>query len=132
VDSAATEGKVLDFLVRRGLAQREEIIPETTLLGDLGIDGHDAADLLRDFAKEFDVDLSCLKLSRHFGGEEIGLLQGLHYFESLAYKVFQILFTGKTPEQRAGLLPITVKDLFTAARTGQWPNLSALDESLQH
>jgi hypothetical protein len=45
-------------------------ITASTRIGeDLGVDGDDAADLLRAFASHFHVDLATFQFARHFGAE---------------------------------------------------------------
>ena len=84
----------------------------TTLFGDLGIDGDDALEFLEAFAKEFDVDTSSLRVSDHFGPEGIPVTT---FFRWIA-----VAFRRGTPEARAGLQPITIGGLIGAARRGSW------------
>jgi len=85
----------------------------TTLLGDLGVDGMDAEELMESFAAEFHVDLSEWDHRRYFGPEG-----GFNPFAMLWTLLLYML--GQTPEQAAGLRPLTIGDLVAAASTGRW------------
>jgi hypothetical protein len=72
--------------------------PASRLLHDLGIDGDDAADLLRDYSTSFDVDMSGFDFDRFFGGEP---------------HLFNFGDSGSTAKDR--WLPLTVEDLYRSA-----------------
>lgn len=80
----------------------------TTLQGDLGVDGDDAAELIQAFGGTFDVDLSGFVFQRYFhpepllGCSPIGLLYWV---------------TGRTALR---VRPITIGDLVEAAEAHQW------------
>ena len=98
----------------------DSISQNTTLYGDLGIDGDDAVDLIADLKREFSIDFSDFLFDRHFGTE------GLTPFAFVQWFTYAIR-TG-TPEARAGLSPIRICDLVDAAQTGKWlglPNAAA-------
>ena len=87
--------QVRDFISRhQGIASRL-IRPEATLCHDLGIIGMDGIELLLEFSRVFDVDVSGVDAGRHFGNE--GLPAGFWPWEP-------------------PLVPITVSQLVTAAR----------------
>lgn len=89
----------------------EELEPETTLFGDLGVDGDDARDLLRAFARTFDVDLGAVPFHRHFGPEGFTPL-------ALGHWLAQVGRSG-SPEAKAGLQPVHLRDLVRAVEAGR-------------
>lgn len=91
---------------------KERLTPETTLFGDLGVDGDDGSELLRDFGREFSVDMAGCDLRRHFGPEGLPLWAPLYWLI--------LAFREGTPEQRARLEPITIADLARRAAAGRW------------
>jgi acyl carrier protein len=107
------ETRVHRFVAEQVGVPAEELSAATTLFGDLGVDGDDAAELFSAFKKTFRVDLETLDLSRHFGPEGLLPSAPVHWLR-------QLLSRG-TPEQRAGLVPITVGELVAAASAGSWP-----------
>ena len=80
--------------------------PEARLLQDLGVDGADGWELLREFGHRFGVDVSAFEHGRHFGPETgPSLLTWTHWS-----------LTGSWPR----VVPITVGDLEAARRSGHW------------
>jgi hypothetical protein len=104
--------RVVAFVAAQCGVSSDRIRPQTTLLGDLGIDGDDGIELLEQFADEFAVDLARCNPTRHFGPE------GLWPWAPI-YWLILALRRG-TPEQRARLSPISVADLIHAAEIGRW------------
>jgi hypothetical protein len=104
--------QVIAFVAAQSGVNQNDLRGTTTLLSDLGIDGDDADDFFTAFAATFIVDLSCLSLSAHFGPEGLPFSWPLHWL--------RYLFARGTPEQKAGLAPITVADLIKAAQLGRW------------
>lgn len=90
----------------------EHISPSTKIFGDLGVDGKEGSDLLVAFGERFNVDLSALDVTKHFGPE------GLWPWAPL-YWVLLWLRSG-TPEQKARVSPVTIADLVRAAESGKW------------
>jgi hypothetical protein len=74
-----------------------EVTPCTRLYDDLGVYGDDASDLLIEYGKRFNVDVSKFMAADYFKGEGIDMIGGLIR-----------LFSGK---QSAGLKTLTVNDL---------------------
>lgn len=110
--AAGLEQRVREFVARERAVPAERLRPDTTLFGDLGVDGDDAADLFAAFGREFGVDLRGLELGRHFGPEGLPPT-----FPSEWVRDF--LRSG-SPEQRAGLEPVAIADLVRAAVTKRW------------
>lgn len=106
------ERRVLEFVARERITRVGRLSLATTLLGDLGIDGDDAGDLLKAYASEFNVDLSDFDFFRHFGPEGLGCNFPIVWAHAL--------FRTGTPEQRVGLTAISIGDLVQAARRGRW------------
>jgi Protein of unknown function (DUF1493) len=99
------ETRVRDFVTRELGVSRACITSAARLSHDLGCDGEDARELLRQFAVQFSVDLSGFELSRHFGPEAA--------FNPLLYLYWRL----RRPE-RLRFVPLTVGDLVEAVRTG--------------
>jgi hypothetical protein len=86
---------------------------DTTLLGDLGIDGDDGLELMADFGRKFNVDLMQFEPSKHFGPEG-------GCFPPLALYVLLRTWVMGDPHEAVGLLPISIRDLVRAAEAGKW------------
>lgn len=106
------ETRVHRFVADRLGVPSHRLTRATTLFGDLGVDGDDAAELLEAFGEAFGIDPTDLELARHFGPE------GLWPW-TVAEWLRQAARSG-TREDRAGLRPITLGDLARAARDGRW------------
>ena len=65
--------RVVEFIGRQRAVRAHRLMPESTLFGDLGTDGDDGIELLEDFAREFQVDMSGCQASRYFGPEGLPL-----------------------------------------------------------
>lgn len=107
-----TAEEITEFIASFVCTPSERLSVSTTLFGDLGVDGDDAHDLLAAFGKRFNVDLSALDVTRHFGPEST-------WPWALFYWVVLWSRPG-TPEQKARLSPITIADLVRAAESGKW------------
>lgn len=97
-----------------------KIKAETTLLGDIGIDGDDADEFFEAYAKRFHVDLTGIDLSHHFQSE-VELLAG----PVGCLLALSNLFWRRKPDARdvhetLGKTPIHVADLIAAAGRGRW------------
>lgn len=96
-----------------------EIRPDTSFYHDCGIDGDDGENLLIAFQQKFDVDMSSLQCDLHFG-PELCLFNPLILFLPDTWRLM------KEPRNERGqvlMVPITVQDLYTAAKTKRWPDL---------
>lgn len=113
--SEVLEERVRQFLVTQMHYPAQKIRLETTLFGDMRTDGDDADYLFEAFGREFKVDLSELDLTRHFGPE------GCYPWAPIYWLVLSLRHG--TPEERARLEPITVRDLIRAATMGRWTYL---------
>lgn len=85
---------------------------DTTLFGDLGMDGDDATEFFQRFAEVFEVDLTDLDLSKHFNPEGWGCLLSL----PASIRAWQ----SGDPHSAAGLIPISIRDLTEAAQRKRW------------
>ena len=97
----------------------DKIKQESTLFGDLGVDGADGWELIEAFGTKFHVDTHSFCPDRHFGPEGLPLSAP---FQWLWYLV-RWPFTKKddrTPEEAAGLKPIRIADLIAAAESKKW------------
>jgi len=112
---------VRQFVARFCSISVNRVHVESTLLGDLGIDGDDAVDFFIEFGKHFAVDLSGLDLSRHFlsEGEVAGCLMGPYALLMILKRLF---VERKSVEQELGLKPVSVADLVAAVEARAWDN----------
>lgn len=111
------EDSVIDFVADFTAAKRTRISLQTTLFGDLGIDGADGWELIEAFGRKFDVDIATFRPERHFGPE------GLPIYAPLALIWWLITWPWRrpeAPEASAGLQAIRISDLVVAARTRKW------------
>ena len=113
----AFDESVMDFVADFTGAKRQRLTPASTLLGDLGVDGADGWELIESFGRAFRVDLSDFRADRHFGPEGSPPYAPLLWFKWLILWPFQ---RKQSPEVRAGLTPIRISDLISAAREKKW------------
>ena len=111
------EEEVLQFVAERARHPASRLNPQTTLFGDLGIDGDDADEFLLAYVKRFGVDMSSYRADRHFGPE--GLIPP-NPFRWLATVWRGLDDVRATPEARVGLRPITIQDLVASAKAAKW------------
>ncbi|MBU6454172.1 MAG: DUF1493 family protein [Cyanobacteria bacterium REEB67] len=102
--------RVVEILAYGTGLKKEQIKPETRLFHDARIDGTDGYNLLIAVCDEFKVDPKSVIFDRHFGQEGFDLLE-----------ILQCLFE---PERRKKV-PITVLDLYQAAKAKKFPDLAA-------
>ena len=107
--------RIIAFVANETRANPKRIGLDTTLFGDLGVDGEDGRELIEAFGKEFSVDVSSFRHSRHFGPEGGGCL-----FAAVPYLLLTHVFRADH-HSLAGVTPIRVSDLVTAAETHRWP-----------
>jgi acyl carrier protein len=105
------EGRILALVVRKTRQKQEKITSDASLFHTLGVDGMDADDLLAAFRDEFGVDFSNFVFERHFGPEA-----GFNPFVRLIYNLSE--------PDKLRKVPITVVDLYEAAKTKKFPDLS--------
>lgn len=117
--------EVRSFISVQRSANRNEITKETSLYHDLGTDGIDAADLLRDFSEKFHVDMTNFNYDRHFGPE-----RDVNFFVLLVYlclySCLKLLRNNKMLQELEDAVsdkkaPIKIADLVRAAKSGEWP-----------
>ena len=104
--------RVVAFVAKERAVRADRLTPETTLFGDLGTDGDDGIELLEDFAREFQVEMSGCDASRYFGSE------GLPPWFLICWII--LAFRRGTSEERARLQPIRIADLVRSAELGRW------------
>lgn len=91
----------------------EKLTLETTLFGDLGMDGDDAVDFFEEFANAFRVDLADFEINQYFGPEAAGDPV------SSIINLLQVWWTGDS-HKAANVMPISLRDLVEAARARRW------------
>ncbi len=94
--------KLKEFIVQQAGVDEHEVTPDARLYNDLGIYGDDAVELLIEYGKKFNVDVSKFMAADYFEGEGgIGLID-------MIYGLIKS-FTGSIPS--TGLKVLTVNDL---------------------
>lgn len=106
------EQQVMAFMAEFIGVDRDQLRPRSTVFGDLRVDGGDAADLIEEFARRFSVDLTGYDHRRYFGTEEFNPVG------TLWVALRQLV--GLSPEEAAGLDPLTIRDLVEIAHRGRW------------
>ncbi|MBU2892275.1 DUF1493 family protein [Colwellia sp. D2M02] len=88
----------------------ESIMDNSTLLGDLKIDGDDAWEIFEQCRSKFQLDLTSFDFNKHFRSEPC--FKGLMYlFRKVKYRDEHIA---------SNKVPITVKQLINACKNGKW------------
>ncbi len=111
--------RVLQFVAKNlGFRTQEicKIQAYSRMYHDLGCDGVDGYELLEAFSKEFQVEMSEFNFDKHFGPE-------LPFFPPLW--LFWWIFQSEKLNEKGQFkkVPITVMDLYEAARSKKWPNM---------
>ncbi len=122
------EHRVKEFVAETAGVRVGRLHLDTTLLGDLGIDGDDANDFFIEFRDRFNVDVSSLDLSEHFGPE------GWPWWGILLPVVWLWDFFLKegSLEEKANLTPIRISKLCEAVRLGRWvPESKTMEENAE-
>lgn len=119
---------IKDFVSRHALTPKDDLKLDTRLGMDLRIVGDDAEELLSDFAKKFDVDLSDFNFSEFFPDEATA---SMHYYlaavahskcpnnllaviRALEGRFWRIFAKKRTYRE------VTLEKLLSAARDGMW------------
>ncbi|WP_160154178.1 DUF1493 family protein [Microbulbifer sp. ALW1] len=104
------EPEIIKFVSEFTAVKPGKISRDTLVNFDLGIDGDDGVELLQEYAKKFNVDISGISES-YFGPEGIPLLWPFHFIR---------LLLGYRP---SGLVPLPVSQLVKSAEAGRWVNV---------
>jgi acyl carrier protein len=103
--------QVTAFVASQTGVKVSRLTPETKLRGDLGIDGADGWELIEEFGRQFDVDISTFQAKKHFGPEGFGCF----ILSLLLPSVF-----GEISDILPDITQITVRDLAEAAEAKRW------------
>lgn len=109
---------VVGFVAYQLCMKPKELSPTTRIFHDAGCDGDDGVELIEAFAKRFEVDMCGFDITRHFASEGPGFLLVWLYW---------LIFDRQKITANANLvrkIPITVSDLFEAAKSKRFPDLS--------
>jgi acyl carrier protein len=106
--------RVESFVLKFWPPRKGPLSADTKLLQDLGMDGTDAVEFMEAFSEEFNVDMSEFEFDRHFGPE------GGFGPVRLVYYLYCRLFG----REFSGLIPITLRDLVSAAKVKKWYKLN--------
>jgi acyl carrier protein len=115
MDQDDLERRVMAFLSKQLGVRPAKLRADARLMQDLGVDGDDGWELLNSFSREFDVDVSELQPTLHFGPEA-------------PFNPFLFLQWWLEPGTRPRFVPITVADLVTAAHSRRWSTPDALND----
>lgn len=109
---------VVGFVAYQLCMKPKELSPTTRIFHDTGCDGDDGAELIEAFAKRFEVDMTGFDITRHFNSE-----RSSNPFIWLSRLVFD---RGKLNANASAArnIPITVDNLFEAAKSKRFPDLS--------
>ncbi len=113
----ALDEQVMDFVVEFTGYDRGCLTEESTIYGDVGLDGEDGCEFIRDFSEKFGVDLAAFRAGDYFGPE------GLPIYAPLAFVWWLVSWPFRrrqSPEVAAGLRPVRIRDLITVAKIGKW------------
>jgi acyl carrier protein len=108
--------RVESFVLKFWPASKGPLSPDTRLLDDLGMDGTDAMEFMEAFSKEFDVDMSEFEFDSHFGSEGFSPVDVFYLLYCLLGRIFK--------KDLSGLIPITLRDLVSAAKAKKWHKLN--------
>ena len=114
----------MQFLSRQqsfGRSQVREVVKTPDELGAEAVGSSDSKSLLVEFGREFDVDMSDLHLDQRVTAE-------LPFVPRLW--LFWKTFTPSKLEDKGDnkMVPITVLDLYKAAKAKKWPNFQISEE----
>jgi len=109
--------RVVQFVAKNTGYKKAEISPQSSMYHDLGCDGIDGEDLLVTFRDEFDVDISNFVFDRHFGPE-----LPFNPFVWFYWKLCEPEKLNRRGQYK--MVPITVMDLYKAAESKKFPDLS--------
>jgi acyl carrier protein len=98
------QNQILDFLSKHLLIPKEKINLTDSLFHDLGVDGDDASDLLKEYSKSFNVSLVNFNINKYFGPEGTSLI-------NIIYELF-------TRHSFKTIPRLTVQDLIIAVNLG--------------
>lgn len=76
--------------IKKERYEDNEILPQNTLLTDLGIDGDDAVELLMNFQKNFNVSFESFNFNNYFYGEGFSFFSFSTIFKTLLGKPREI------------------------------------------
>jgi acyl carrier protein len=142
--TAKVEAEVIDLLAEERGLLRDNILLNSRLLQDLGMDGDDAIDFFLEINKRFGTDLAPLyeRWTDHFGPEGVSCWISLLAIPATALGVFAaasldlsnwwagglaltflglLLWAFNKRGPRDHMVPITVGSVIEAVEAGEWP-----------
>jgi len=108
--------EVIKFVADFTGINQDKIGLDSTLLGELGVDGADGWELVEAFGKKFEVDTTNFRAERHFGAEGLSLLAPFLLLWCLLGPVTK----KATAEEGSGLTPIRISDMIAMAEKKKW------------
>ena len=113
--NSTIDSEVCAFVAEARGCEPKEILPATTLFGDLGLDGDDAEEFMTEFSNRFGVDMTGFRFTDHFGSEGMFPWQLPQFIWNTVRAI-----RGVNPHSIAGVRPIRVEDLIQTAKAGRW------------
>jgi acyl carrier protein len=108
------ESEIIKFISEFTAVKAEKITPNTLINIDLGVDGDDGAELLEEYSKRFNVDLSPIS-EVYFGPEGMPISLIILW----PYYLVRWLLGYKTNV----LAPLSVSQLIKSAEAGKWVSM---------
>ncbi|WP_444916856.1 DUF1493 family protein [Microbulbifer sp. JMSA003] len=108
------ESEIIIFISEFTAVKAEKITPDTLINIDLGVDGDDGKELLEEYSKKFNVDLSTIS-EVYFGPEGIPISLIILW----PYYLLRRLLGYKTND----LTPLPVSQLIKSAEAGKWVSM---------
>lgn len=109
------ESEIIKFISEYTAVKSEKITADTLINIDLGVDGDDRAELLEEYSKKFNVDLSPIS-EVYFGPEGVPIsLVALWPY----YYLVRWLLGCRTND----LAPLSVLHLIKSAEAGKWVSM---------
>jgi hypothetical protein len=121
IDDPVLYDRIIRLLCRELACYPGELSRETSLYHDIGADGDDGENIMVSFSDEFQVDMSQFKYDLHFGPE-------YPFFPPVW--LFWRIFTPEKLNKKGQwkMIPITIYDLYQAAKTRVWPIMDYRDK----
>lgn len=106
---------LIEFVAMQTGVRPYEITANTTLFGDLSLDGDDAVEFFEEFKKKYGVNLDGYRHNKYFGDEGMWPWEIIRLTWAFLRKI-----RGEDPHIIAGLEPITITRLVEVANAQCW------------
>ena len=106
IPKPVTYDSIVEFITIQTRCESNEVLPQSDLGNDLGVDGDDYEELISEYSKQFEVDISGFLWYFHFAEEGNG--------NSIGGKLFP------PPNEHVLHIPVTPVMLLDFAKKGFW------------